>query len=118
MDKTPLERELAPERDWRTAYPYVEALARIVLDVLPEGTHISTTELVKRIYPGPDPLVVNRIFKAVRAASQRGLVRYATKGEPEKIGHVEGARRLHWHSGLAEIIPPAKSCCPTCKRPL
>jgi hypothetical protein len=114
-----LDRLLAPAVDWRQAYPVVEIEARIVLDVLAPGVELSITKLVDRIYTGTiDPKVRNRIFKALRAASERGLQRYCTRGEPERVGSVENARRTHWHAGKAEIIPPAKSCCPTCRRPL
>lgn len=110
--------ELAPEKDWRTAYPFVEAEARKFLDTLAEGMTLSTTALVDGIYTGAIiPQIRSRVFKALRASADRGLQRYVTKGEPEKVGHVENARRLHWHRGKVEGIPPAKSCCPECGRP-
>lgn len=119
MPSSTLDKMLAPSVDWRQAYPVVEAEARIVLDVLAPGVELSTTELVDRIYTGTiDPQVRNRIFKALRAASERGLQRYCTRGEPERVGSVENARRTLWHAGKVEVISPAKSCCEKCGRPL
>lgn len=119
MSNADINRELAADRDWRTAYPYVEAQARTVLDGLSHW--VSTAALVALLYSpseAQDDKVRNRIFKALRAASTRGLQRYVTLGEPEKVGTVQNARRAHWHAGRAEVNPPVKSCCPACGRPL
>lgn len=92
----------------------------MVLDTLEKGATLSTTALVERLYAGSQTNVTSRLFKALKAASIHGLERYCTKGEPEAIGRnlsVLG-RRNQWHRPEAEVIPPAKSCCPTCKRPL
>lgn len=111
-----VERELAPGRFWHTAYPYIEARAREILDTLLPGDRMTTGQLVFCIYTGANPQVRDRAFKALQAAATRGLSQYVTQGEPEKIGSVEGARRLWWHRPREGT--PAKPKCPKCKREL
>ena len=116
-----VEAALAAEKDWRTAYPFVEEAARVILNGFSgqgQGTRISTTILADMIYNSNqthDPKVRKRVFQALKACATRGLQRYCTKGPPETIGGVANARRLWWHSPIMEISTPAPIC-PTCKR--
>lgn len=112
-----VEWELDPARHWSTAYPYIEARAKVILEWLLPGDRMLTRELVHCIYPGSSAPVRDRAFKALQAAATRGLSQYVTQGEPETIGSVEGARRLWWHRPAAKA-EPTKPKCPKCKREL
>lgn len=113
-----VERELAPARHWSTAYPYIEARAKVILDKLLPNDHMTTGQLVFCIYPRhAASKIEDRVFKALQAAATRELRSYVTQDEPETIGSVEGAKRLWWHRPTAKA-EPAKPKCPKCKREL
>lgn len=119
MSNTEVAAALAADKSWRVAYPFVEGVARSILD---GGTFSgSTTELVERIYSSAeahDPKVRTRVFRALKACSTRALKRYCTAGELEPIGSNLGmGRRLTWHAPSMVVTKPAEFC-PTCKRPL
>ena len=111
---------LAPNKTWQVAYAHVEAEARIVLDTLAPDAILSTTDLAERLYSrgeAYDAAIRKRIFKALQACAERGLARYCSRG-PVRSFSGRDIRPFQWHAGRAEVIPPAKSCCPTCRRPL
>lgn len=113
-------REVAPSQHWKTAYPFVEARAKAVLEALPEGATLSTTALVDALYSPEgviDPRVHKRIYTALKALVLHGLKPYMTLGEPEKVGAQESARRKRWHNGKGVSLSLIQLC-PTCKRPL
>lgn len=107
---------MAPEQPWKAAYAVVEAEAKGLLDTFGPAGRLHTTELVERLYTGSLKPTRDRMFKALRALSTHGLEAYVTRGEPEKVGRVEGARRLLWGAPGATVQPCAT--CPTCRRPL
>jgi len=110
---------LAPENDWRTAYPFVEVAARAILDTTGLSSW-TTTELADAIYnpnEAHDPKVRKRVFQALKALATRGLASYCSVApEVARIGSIENARRKVWHAARAGLVSPPK--CPTCKRPL
>lgn len=109
---------VAPENDWRTAYPFVEAAAKAILDAWPaDAPRLSTTGLVNRIYDpeGPvDPRVHTRIFKALNACALHGLKDYVVLAAPGRVGNVENAQRKLW----GRPVTSGTYCCPTCGRGL
>lgn len=111
---------LAPEQNWKTAYPFIEGQARTILDALvPPDLVLSTTTLADRIYSpdeAHDPRVRKRVFQALKALSTKGLRAYVSLADVETIGNRSGQRRL-WHRA-DPAAAPAPLCCPTCKRPL
>ena len=109
---------MALENDRRTAYPFIEARAKSILDMMaPEAPRMSTWDLVNAIYDpdGPvDEKARMRVFKALSACAAHGLVSYVVLGPPERVGNVANARRKNWGA-------PVKSSpyvCAMCKRPL
>lgn len=111
--------ELAPHKHWRTAYALVEQEAKEFLETLASGERVTTTALVEILYDETfqQPVIKKRVFKALHALQTRELRDYCTRGEPEKIGNVENARRTYWHKPTGDAVS-AKSVCPTCRRAL
>lgn len=103
---------LAPEKEWRTAYPFIEAAAKAILENLtPPHLVLSTTQLADEIYSpaqAHDTRVRKRVFQALKALATRGLAPYITLGEPEQIAGMESGRRKLWHAPSA--VPKHKTC--------
>lgn len=120
MSNAEIDAGVSMPANWKTAYPIVEAAAKVVLEALPEGASLSTTALVDAIY-SPDQArndaVRSRIFKALGACAEHGLKPYVTLGPLEQIGHLKEGRRKLWHRANAAIEAPPFTC-PTCKRSL
>lgn len=98
--------ELAESVGWKEAYPHVEREAKRVLDGLPEGGELTTTDLVEELYPsrfaqGEGILARKRIFKALRALIRHGLAGYVTQLEEQvaRKGPMKGryVRPRVWH---------------------
>lgn len=113
---------LDPAVEWRVAYPMVAERVREMLDPLPPGEVMTTTDLVERLYPaalalGTDGILARRrMFKAVLAMTTRDLARYASRGPERKIrGKV--SQTWVWHAP-GEPNPEARETevCSICGR--
>jgi len=116
---TPLEWDNTLTWGWKKSYPVVQNAARELLDTLPEGKCLNTTELVEVLYPdaaarGDAILRRKRMFKALRAGLEIGTMGgYWSPGS----GRRYMGRTIYppmWHKRDPRVPGPNEVECPIC----
>lgn len=109
---------VGPAVTWRDAYALVEEQARLHFRKL-GAECLSTGAVVEALYPelaarGEVGVKARaRIFKALAALAERGLVDCATRGELRLNGMGRNVRPWLWHAP----DPNVKRVCPACGKP-
>lgn len=114
-DNEGMERELAKDRPWQSAYAYVQECAIDILNRVPAGQTLDTSTLVKRLYTSQgsyEEHIHKRIYQALKALATRGLADYMTLG-PATVIHGKIAHRKMWHASQkrpALPVEPKEKC--------
>lgn len=109
-DNKGMERELAKDKPWQSAYAYVQECAINHLNHLQASQTIPTKKLVEALYTSQgsyEEHIHKRIYQALKALATRGLADYMTLG-PATVIHGKIAHRKMWHASQKRPALPAE----------